>query len=290
MIKNIHKIIFPLLFLLLILVAIFFVVWRAGDSKNELSVSFLDVGQGDAILIQTPYRQNILVDTGEDSKVILELSKKLPSWDRNIDLLIITHPHADHIGGAPEVLQRFRVKKVVYTGVIHSSSEYLRFLSMVRDQKIPMNIIDRPQKINFGPDCYLDIIYPLRNLSGQSVVNLNNTSIVSKLVYGETSFLLMGDAEQEVELELLSSKSDLQADVLKAGHHGSDTSSHLEFISAVQAQSVVFEAGKDNDFGHPSLRVLKRFKKTGADIFRTDHDGTINFYSNGSKVYVEGEK
>ena len=254
------------------------------NPPENLGVDFLDVGQGDAILIKTPFGQNILIDGGPDNKVIEELGKNLPFWDRQIDLMVLTHPHDDHATGLIEVIKRYSVKKILYTGVVHSAPNYLAWLEAIRERKIPLIIIDRPQKIILGDNCYLEIIFPRKSLLAREVDNLNNSSIVARLVYGETKFLLMGDAEIEVEKELLSSGADLSAQVLKTGHHGSDTSSSQEFLEAVSPRTAVIQVGKDNDFGHPSLRILKRLERAGAEILRTDLDGTIKLVSNGKEI------
>ena len=251
---------------------------------EELEVDFLDVGQGDAILIKSPFGQNILIDGGPDSKVIEGLGKNLPFWDKRIDLMVLTHPHDDHVTGLIEVIKRYSVKKILYTGVIHSAPNYLAWLEKIRERKIPLVIIDRPQKIVLGDDCYMEIIYPRKSFLAQETDNLNNSSIVARLVYGQTKFLLMGDAEMEVEKELLSSGGDLSAQVLKTGHHGSDTSSNEEFLEAVSPQIAAIQAGKDNDFGHPSLRILKRLERAGAEILRTDKNGTIKLVSDGREI------
>jgi len=260
---------------------------------EELEVDFLDVGQGDAILIKSPFGQNILIDGGPDSKVIEGLGKNLPFWDKRIDLMVLTHPHDDHVTGLIEVIKRYSVKKILYTGVIHSAPNYLAWLEKIRERKIPLVIIDRPQKIVLGDDCYMEIIYPRKSFLAQETANLNNSSIVAKLVYGQTKFLLMGDAEIEVEKELLNltpplarggGEVDLFAQVLKVGHHGSDTSSSEEFLKAVNPQIAAIQVGKDNDFGHPSLRILKRLERAGAEILRTDKNGTIKLVSDGREI------
>jgi len=260
---------------------------------EELEVDFLDVGQGDAILIKSPFGQNILIDGGPDSKVIEGLGKNLPFWDKRIDLMVLTHPHDDHVTGLIEVIKRYSVKKILYTGVIHSAPNYLAWLEKIRERKIPLVIIDRPQKIVLGDDCYMEIIYPRKSFLAQETDNLNNSSIVARLVYGETKFLLTGDAEIEVEKELLNltpllarggGEVDLSAQVLKTGHHGSDTSSSEEFLKAVSPQIAVIQVGKDNDFGHPSLRILKRLERAGAEILRTDKNGTVSLISDGKEI------
>lgn len=260
------------------------VFWLFYNPSGDLEVDFLNVGQGDAALVKTPYGQNILIDGGPDNAVLSELAKNLPWWDRRIDLMILTHPHDDHVAGLIDVIKRYNVEKILYTGVIHSAPNYLAWLELIKENKVPLIIIDRPQTVKLGEDCELRIIYPGQSLLGREVNNLNNSSLVIKLIYGRTGFLLTGDIETEVEQELAKSGADLSADVLKVSHHGSDASNSQEFLEKVKAKIAVIQVGKDNDFGHPSLRVIKRLEKTGARVFRVDLDGTVKITSDGENI------
>ncbi len=264
--------------------------WLTYSAASELEVDFLDIGQGDAILIKAPFGQNILIDGGPDDSVIKCLGKNLAWWDKKIDLMILTHPHDDHVTGLIDVIKRYKVEKILYTGVVHTSPNYIAWLELVRDRQIPLTIIDRPQTVKLGKNCELDILYPTKSLLGQTVNNLNNSSIVAKLIYQETKFLLTGDAEIEVEQELVKSNIDLSSQVLKAGHHGSDTSSSLEFLQAVKPEIVVIQVGTDNDFGHPSRRVIKRLERMGAQVFRNDLDGTARLISDGQEINIKYKK
>ncbi len=265
--------------------SILFFLFLKPNEQSRLEVSFLDVGQGDSTLIRTPFGQNILIDGGPDDSVVYGLSQELPWWDRTIDLVILTHPHDDHVFGLIDVLERYRVKKVLYTGALHSSPGYIAWLELIRDKKIPLAIIRGQQRINLGDGCYLDILYPNEDFVNKEVEELNNTSIVTKLVYGETSFLFTGDAEAELENKLLELGIDISANVLKVAHHGSDTSSRADFLVAVDSDIAVISVSSDNDFGHPSGRALKRLERSGAKVYRTDKDGLIKFKSNGMRIY-----
>ncbi len=253
------------------------VFWVTLSAENKLEIAFLDVGQGDASLIKTPFGQNILIDGGADYKVIEELEKELQWWDRAIDLMILTHPHDDHVAGLIFVLERYNVKKILYTGVVHSAPAYLEWLKIVKAKNIPLMIIDRPQKIIFGNDCFLNIIYPRQSLLGKSVSNLNNSSIIAELDCENKTVLFMGDAEIEVEEELIKTGDLRSVEILKVGHHGSNTSSHQEFLEMVNPQKAIISSGIGNKFGHPSLRIIKRLERLGAEVLRTDIEGTIRF-------------
>jgi competence protein ComEC len=276
---------------ILIITPIFYLI---SETDKNLEVYFLDVGQGDSILIKTPYGQNILVDGGPDDTVLKRLGKEMSPLDKKIDLMILTHPHADHLTGLIDVIKNYKVEKILYTGVVHIAPQFLEWLKTVKDhrqsgasEKIPLTIIDRPQTIDLGEKCELQIMYPFKSFAGESVSNLNNSSIVFKLVYNQTSFLFMGDAEKEVEDELVKSGIPLGADVLKIGHHGSSDATSEEFLNEVKPKFAVIEVGRGNDFGHPSGRIIKRLERFGAKIFRTDLDGTVHLTSDGKRVKLE---
>lgn len=256
------------------------------QSENNLEVDFLDVGQGDSILIKSPFGQNILIDGGEGKKVIKELAQTLPWWDRTIDLMVLTHPHSDHVGGLNEVIKRYKVDKILYSGVLHTAPDFLNWLELVQQKNIPLFIIDHPQKINLGEDCTFDILYPLDSLVGKTVNNLNDTSLVTRLDCMDEDFLFMGDVEIEVEKELLEKYTDLSARVLKIGHHGSDTSSTIDFLEAVRPEIAVIQVGEDNQYDLPSYRIVKRIERLGVRIYRNDKDGLIKMIKKSNKLTI----
>ena len=258
--------------------------WLVYQVPNQLEIDVLDVGQGDAILIKTPAGQNILVDGGPDKTVIKRLSQNLPWWDKRIDLMVLTHPHDDHVTGLNDVLKRYQVKKVLYTGATHNAPNYLVWLRLVRDKKVPLTIIDKEQTIDLGQGVRLEILYPNQSLAGQTLADLNQSSIVARLAYGRNKFLLTGDAGEEAEKKLIDSGADLKADVLKVGHHGSEYSTTLGFLEKIKPALAVIEVGRDNQFGHPNLRIIKRLERGGARIYRTDENGTIHLISDGKKI------
>lgn len=276
-----------ILSIVLISASLFFYFYNPAP---RLEVDFLDVGQGDSILIKAPAGQRILIDGGPDKSVLRQLGRVLPFWERRIDLMILTHPHDDHVGGLLEVLKRYRVEKILYTGALHTSPNYLAWLKLVREKKAPLTIIDRPQTIDLGKNARLEIIWPRENLAGRTTKNLNNSSIVSRLVYGRSEFLLMGDAEIEVEAALIRSRAELSADALKVGHHGSDNATTEEFLRQTEPATAVIEVGADNKFGHPSRRVIKRLERAGVKLYRTDLNGTIKLVSDGEKIMAEVSK
>ncbi|MFA5902337.1 MAG: ComEC/Rec2 family competence protein [Desulfobacula sp.] len=273
-----------------LLVLVFMLIGFAVNSQNDrqnLEIDYLDVGQADAILIKTPYEQNILIDGGANSKVLSELGQNLAFYDKKLDLVVLTHPHADHVAGLVEVLRRYEVKKVLITGVLHTAPDYLAFLQEISDQNIPVEYADGLRDINLGQDLDLKILYPLKDLNQQKMEELNNSSIVLKLIYKDNSFLFTGDAEELVEQELLTAKIDVSAQILKVGHHGSKYSSSPEFLEAVKPQYGVISVGAKNDFGHPHLRTLDNLEKQGIEVLRTDQLGTIRFASDGNNLSLK---
>lgn len=280
MLKKYHK--FIILAGVLAIFCLAALTWSAYAAPARLEVAILDVGQGDSILVKTPAGQNILIDGGPDKTVLERLAENLAWWDRKLDLVILTHPDGDHLAGLVDVFKRYRVSRLAYSGQADPAPAYEELLRIVRKKNITATIVDRPQTVDLGRDARLEILYPDRNLAGIAPPNSNDSSIVSRLVYGRRSILLMADAEAETEKELLKKDRLRPADVLKVSHHGSDTGSGEEFLSEVRPQIAVISAGIDNKFGHPSPRVLKKLERTGARIYRTDRDGTI-------KVFIEGE-
>lgn len=272
-------------FIFLLLWGIFY--WQSREERGKLVVNFFDIGQGDSIFIKTPNNQKILIDGGPDNGVLAKLGRNLSFYDKRIDLIILSHPHSDHLVGLIEVLKRYRVKKILSTGVLHTTPEYLAWLEEVKRQKISLEIATRGQSFDFGGETKLEILYPFENLAGQSVDDLNNTSIVSKLIFKNNSFLFMGDAETVVEEKLISSGVDLKADVLKIGHHGSKNATSQNFLEKVNPKNTVISVGAKNKFGHPSRLVTSRLEWMSIKIFRTDINRDIKFLSDGDNITLK---
>jgi len=257
---------------IIFVIALFSFYYLGRNNFSELEITFLDVGQGDSILIEAPRGQNILIDGGPDKQVIRRLGEALPFWEREIDLIILTHSHADHVTGLSSVLERFRVGKVFYNGLKPETPEYKKFLELA-ESRTKLIQIKNKQKLQMGPQCQIEIIYP--GEWSRQADNLNNASLVSRLdCRGETA-LFTGDVEKEAEKKLLAEDYSLKSRVLKVSHHGSDTSSQKKFLKKVDPEIAVIQAGRDNRKGHPSRRVLKRLERIGAHIFQTGLSGTI---------------
>jgi competence protein ComEC len=273
----------------LLIVAI--LVWSVALTMpdDKLHVSFLDVGQGDAILIQTPNGQDILIDGGPDSqKVNLELSKKLPFWDRTIDFVVCTHSQADHITGLVEVLQRYKVKQVLEPGVSYNSSIYQEWCNLVEEKQIKRDKAQAGQEIDLGNGIKLEVLNPPASLWEGTSDDVDNNGVVLRLSWGKVSFLFTADIREEVEFALIGQRANLKSTVLKVSHHGSKTSTSQQFLAAVDPEVAVISVGEDNPFGHPSPEVLERLiDRVGEDnVYRTDEDGTIEFITDGERLWM----
>jgi competence protein ComEC len=277
--KKLLKILIPLLILGIVIFSIIY--WYSERPSKQLQIDFMDVGQGDAEMIITPGGHNILIDGGPDTMIMNRISEILPSYDRTIDLMILTHPHEDHVTGLIDVVKNYKVLKILYTGVVHTSPNYLAWLNEVKNKKIPLVIIERSQQIMLDNDVSLELLYPRKSLSGKDVKYVNNSSIVVRLKYKEFSALFMGDAENPIEDEIMGAYDNIRAKVLKVGHHGSDTSSGEKFIEAVSPEIAIIEAGFKNQFGLPSPRTVKRLEKQNIKVYRTDLNGNIKVFSEG---------
>jgi len=254
--------------------------------NNFFQVVFFDVGQGDAIFIETPQKHQILIDGGPDSKILEKLSKEIPFWDRKIDLIILTHPERDHLNGLLQVLKKYEVENILWTGIKRETNEWKEWENAILKEKARIIIAQAGQQLIAGMANF-KILFPLENLNDKEFKNTNDTSIVIQLVYQKMSFLLMGDSSQIVEKELISQNENLNSDVLKVGHHGSKTSSSNDFIERVSPALAVISVGKDNSYGHPHQEVLEILKKYGIKVLRTDLKGDIKIVSDGEKFQIQ---
>ncbi len=261
-------------------------VWYAvfAESRSGLMVTFLDVGQGDAIFIQAENGNQVLLDGGVNKKVLSELGKVMPFYDRSIDMVVETHPDEDHIGGLADVLKHYSVELIMESGVDSGSAVYQEIKNVAAEKGIKNILARRGMKINLDKGAYLLILFPDRDVSK---LDSNYGSIVAKLVYGKNSFFLTGDSPAGIEEYLVSlDAKNLKSDVLKVSHHGSDTSTSEIFLGYVSPEYAVISVGKDNKYGHPRPEILERLKKFGAEILRTDENGAIKMKSDGNNITV----
>lgn len=270
------------LVLLVLNVAVYTYLYR--PQTPNLKVSFLDVGQGDAILVEGPTGIEMLIDGGKDRSVLRELPRVMGPLDRSIDVVVATHPDADHIGGLSGVLSRYSVRRFFEPGKEGESSVYESLVVAVdKEQGIEEGVLRNGMRIHLGGGAYADVLHPEENVA--QLRETNDASIMMRVVYGESEFMLTGDAPSWAEDRVVQRYgSTLKSDILKAGHHGSKTSTSPLFLTAVNPGIVVVSAGKDNSYGHPHQDVVARVLESGATLVSTINEGTVTFVSNGTEV------
>jgi len=242
---------------------------------RHLQVIFLDVGQGDSILIQKGTRQ-ILIDGGPSGKVeMAKLGKYLPYFDREIEIVIATHPDKDHIAGLVEAAKNFKIGKVITTGAEKDTAVFKEWKDVLSYNKIETLEVWRGAEVKFE-DIIMKIIHPQTKVDA-SVGDANNDSIVARLEYENSSFLFTGDIESPAENEILASGENIDTDVLKVAHHGSKYSTTGAFLDKVTPKDAVISVGKNNSYGHPTEAVLEALKERNINILRTDEKGDIIF-------------
>lgn len=271
------------------LAALLILAWGLSQPDGRLHVTFMDVGQGDAIFIQTPSGRQILVDGGKYPSVLNdELGQEMPFWDREIDIVVATHPDADHVSGLPGVLKRYRVGRLITDGEQLGVSElYDELLVTAEEERIEVYPASAGETIEIGDGVRLELLNPGPELPSES---RNENSVSMRVVYGEFALLLTGDAEQKAERTMLANSEmeggrPLVSQVFKAGHHGSRSSSNSYFLEAVRPQFVIISAGEQNRFGHPHVEVLERAAAVGATVLGTDELGTIELTTDGRLMW-----
>lgn len=276
---NINRLKLFLLILISLLISTY-----AGAELAELSVHFIDVGQGDAILIHSA-ETTVLIDGGDRWNWVAEtlIAYLLDQDVDTIDAVLSTHPHADHIGGLPAILNAFEVKQIYDSGKVHTTATYENYLSSILELGIPYKNPRRGDVLEVG-DLSLQVLHPTDDVEEYSI---NNASIVVRLVYGEVSFLFTGDAEKEAEKELIESGMELHATILKVGHHGSNTSSTPEFLDTVQPEAAIIMCGIDNQFGHPHNRTIRELLIRNISIYCTAWHDTIVVFTDGVDFWIQ---
>jgi len=279
--------------LLVPLVALAVVVWLAAwpTHSSQLQVSFLDVGQGDAILIETPSQRQILVDGGPSpEKLSQELGEKLPFWDKSLDLVVLSHPHSDHLGGLVGVLQRYRVEQVLEPEIDQSSAVYQEWLRAVEEKDIKRTTAQEGQKIDLGDGIWLEVLNPkLEPLTGTDSP-IHDNAVVLRLRWNKVSFLLTSDIGEDAEREILAQGLEVDSAVLKVAHHGSATSTSDLFLAAVSPQVAVISVGADNMYDLPNREeVVPRLEqRLGEDmVLLTSERGTIEIDTDGQRLWVK---
>lgn len=246
----------------------------AGLPDGKLRLWYLDIGQGDAILGRLPAGEWLLIDGGPDNSILEKMGGIMPFYEREIDLVVLSHPHADHLNGLVEVFKRYSVKNLLLTGVKYDYLGYDKLLEVARMNGVKIWLTGKEDFL-LGKTGF-DIIYPHGELNNRGMSNVNNSSIVFRLIVGDFKAFFSGDLEMEKEKDLALENFNLQADVLKAGHHGSKTSNTSLFLEKIKPQWVIISCGVGNKFNHPFAGTLERIQQSKATIYRTDLDGTID--------------
>ncbi len=273
--------------------------WFLTKIKNttELRLAFLDIGQGDATLITFPNQEKMLIDCARDRTVLSALGRNMHSYDRTIDYLVATHPDADHYGGCIDVLKRYRVRHIYFNGFDKEGSALLKEFHRTVQQEITdggadLTIVTTTHYLEIASTT-LHFLYPDHaimldpRVPGVKEIESNNTSIVTRISYGNHDILMTGDMEQPLEQYLLRSfGTTLQSEVLKVGHHGSISSSGEDFVKIVSPQYAIISVGKNNSYGHPANRVLARLERIKARVLRTDLLGDILMTISTSSIYI----
>lgn len=270
--------------LLIIIVQVFY-------PADNLKVNFINVGEGDCILIEAPNKINILIDGGGTPQSDFDVGNKIviPYLRRKgineIDLLILTHPHLDHLEGLLPILKEFKVDMVLDSGLLCDSSEYKEFISLILEKGISYHKAKAGDNFIFSNNLEIFLLNPLYDSDFYEESDFNNASIVVKLFYKNADFLFIGDIEEAAEKKLLVWQNILQSDILKVAHHGSSTSTNLEFLDKVNPNIAVITVGK-NHFGHPSQKIIERLEDKNIQIYQTDEDGTVIIRTNGQEYWI----
>jgi competence protein ComEC len=253
-----------------------------------LKVEFFNVGQGDSIFLETPEHYQVLIDGGPDASVLEKLGTVMPFWDREIDLVILTHPDYDHITGLIEVLKNYSVRQIIANnssgaeaGESVNDENYLAWQKLIKEKNIPVIVAKAGQNIKIGDRAELKIFWP--NDLAQD--NTNDNSIVSQLVFGQSEFFLEADISNGPEIILAQSEINLSSDVLKVSHHGSKNSSNPLFLEKINPKIAIISVGK-NKYGHPAPETLDKLKEV--QLFRTDQNGDIVCLTNGVDLSCKG--
>ncbi|MGE4284162.1 MAG: ComEC/Rec2 family competence protein, partial [Clostridia bacterium] len=253
---------------------------------GPLKVHFINVGQGDAILIKTPHGKNMVIDAG-DNKYANEVVNYIKNEKvKKIDIVVGSHPHADHIGSLDEIINSFEIGKVYLPKASHNTQTFENLLLAIKNKGLKVTTAAAGTNIELDSEVIAEIIAP----NSTSYESLNNYSAVIRLMFGDTAFLFSGDAEDISEEEILNKGHNIKADVLKVGHHGSNTSTTSAFLKAVSPSYGIIMVGSDNEYGHPTVETLSRLKGAGVEIFRTDESGTVIAVSDGRSVTFETQK
>lgn len=271
-IKTGRQLFFLAVFLLAGVLFLFHLDWQ--DSHRDFTFAMLNVGQGDALFIESPTGTQVMFDTGPAHSVLGSLQKIVLPFDRTIDAIVITNPDADHLGGAMDVLKKYKVGAVFESGALTDTKIFQNFREEIKKQNIPDILARKGMSLNIGGGIFIDILFPDRDVAAWAT---NDGSVVARLTYGDISIMLTGDATAKTEKIILAENSvqQLKSTILKVGHHGSRSSSFSSFTKAVSPTYAFISVGEGNKYGHPHQETLATLTQFGVKILRTDLLGNI---------------
>jgi competence protein ComEC len=259
-----------------------------GPQSDQLKIEAIDVGQGDGLLISTPGHKNVLIDAGPTEAADDVIQALNHEGAQQVDLVVATHPHADHIGGMVKVMDTFPVKLFFDSGQPYSTKTYTQMLNKIRQKQIPFILADPGQEFELDNGIVLHVLAPIKPFITQSRGSVENAnSIVIRLTYKNFSVMFTGDSEQETEERMLTTYPDLSAKILKVAHHGSLYATGAAFLSRVSPEVAIISCGANNNYGHPGQSTLDRLKAVVKELYRTDLEGDITIYSDGTSYWVE---
>lgn len=285
--KKYFYLLFIVILALLLMVVVYFQI-KEKPQNDFLKIVFIDVGQGDAIYIEAPNGRQMLIDGGRDQIILPKLAKIMPLGDRTIDLVIATNPDQDHIGGLINVLHEYKIDQVITSGTEKESDTFEEFNQIIEEKEILKMKAWRGQKIVLDDqkNIYFEILFPDRDVSEWEA---NDGSVVGKLVYGSKTFLFMGDATKYTEniIRWNEKEEKLDIDVLKLGHHGSDTSTTKYWLHLTSPQLAIISAGINNKYGHPSQEVINNLKELNILYLETAKIGNILIKTDGQNLFYK---
>lgn len=257
-------------------------------TPQKLRVSFLDVGQGDSIFIQTPSGHTMLIDGGASDIVLTRLGEEMNYFDKNINVMVATHGDADHVTGLIPVLAKYSVENIIMSPVKAETSVFKDLEKHIAQENGTVYVGARGDEIDFGDGAVVRILYPQKNLLEK--IDTNDASVSFVLTYGDHSFLLTGDLTSAYEPQLIGTSLPKKVTVYKAGHHGSKTSSGEQLLTYIRPEYSVISAGKENKYGHPNPEAMGRLQKYSKEVLSTIDGGTITFATDGKNIEMETQK
>ncbi len=258
-------------------------------TPQKLRVSFLDIGQGDAILIQTPSGHTMLVDGGPTNKILEKLSERLDYFDDDIDVMVATHPDADHVTGLIPVLEKYNVHTILISKAESKTGVFSDLTKHIEEENADVHVAEINDELDFHDRVIAKILYPSKNYVTKKN-DTNDASVSMEIKYGDETFLLTGDLPSKEEGKLISADLDKNITVYKAGHHGSKYSSGEELLKYITPEYSVISAGENNRYGHPNQETISRLQKYSKEILSTITQGTISFVTDGRLMEVETDK